>query len=408
MALIFLYEQKTPKATPHKDGIMNIFKNAGITTEQFLTEYWQKKPLFIPNAFEDFQPVLSADELAGLSCEENIESRLIFENGPNHPWELLNGPFNEETFAELPAKGWTLLVQAVDQVIPEASQLLNEFNFIPNWRLDDLMISFAVPGGSVGPHYDQYDVFLIQAEGERIWQIGQPCSKDTEFRTDTPLHILAEFDGTQEFHTKPGDILYIPPRVPHFGVAATPCQTYSVGFRAPSHGEIVEGFAGYIADQLSPDLRFTDSNSETLVNPGLISNTTIEQLQSIIQEAIQDKETIKQWFASFMSQPKYEESNDEITFGVSSEEMSAIIDSSDTLFRNEQARFLYVEEDKGNTLALFVNGHRIDSTPKSNELVMLLCQERCISIEKHNKLLLSEENIKIIKHLYEQDWLYVE
>ncbi|MFC3151687.1 JmjC domain-containing protein [Litoribrevibacter euphylliae] len=408
MALIFYMLQKHQEQYPHKDDTMNIFKNAGITTEQFLKEYWQKKPLFIPNAFEDFQPVLSADELAGLSCEENIESRLIFENGPNHPWELHNGPFNDDTFANLPAKGWTLLVQAVDQVIPEASHLLNDFNFIPNWRLDDLMISFAVPGGSVGPHYDQYDVFLIQAEGERIWQIGEPCTKETEFRTDTPLHILAEFDHTQEFHTKPGDILYIPPRVPHFGVAATPCQTYSVGFRAPSYGEIVEGFAGYIADKLSPDLRFTDSNSESLDNPGLISDATINQLQSIIQHAVQDKESIKEWFAGFMSQPKYEENNDEITFGISPEEMSAIIESSDTLYRNEQARFLYVQNDDSPALSLFVNGHPVNSESSSNELIMLLCQERCISIEKHNKLLLSKENIKIIKHLYEQDWLYVE
>ncbi len=385
---------------------MNLFKNAGITQEEFLKEYWQKKPLFIPNAFEDFSPIISSDELAGLACEENIESRLIFEHGPNHPWELKNGPFNEDIFGQLPQKEWTLLVQAVDQVIPEASQLLDRFNFIPNWRLDDLMISFAVPGGSVGPHYDQYDVFLIQAEGERIWQIGAPCSAETEFRKDTPLHILAEFDSTQEWHTKPGDILYIPPRVPHFGVAATPCQTYSVGFRAPSHGEILEGFAGFMADKLSPDLRFTDSHSEQLENPGLINEDTINKLQNILREAVSDRNAIKQWFAGFMSQPKYEENTDEIPFTLATEEMAAIIESSELLFRNEQARFVYIDED--GILALYVNGHPVETTSKSNELVMLLCQERCISIEKHTKLLVSKENIKIIKHLYEQDWLYVE
>lgn len=391
---------------------MNLFKNAGITTEEFLRDYWQKKPLFIPNAFEDFEAILSADELAGLACEDNIESRLIFENGPNHPWELLNGPFNDDTFSELPANDWTLLVQAVDQVIPEASKLLDRFNFIPNWRLDDLMVSFAVPGGSVGPHYDQYDVFLIQAEGERLWQIGAPCDASTEFRKDTPLHILAEFDHTEEFHTKPGDILYIPPRVPHLGVAQTPCQTYSVGFRAPSYGEIIEGFAGFMADKLGQDKRFTDTKSETLENAGLITDETIEQLQNIIQTSLSDKAAMKTWFAGYMSQPKYEENTDELTFGVTEDEMIAIIESSSELYRNEQARFVYIEEsneDEGNkTLVLHVNGHQIDSTEKSNELIMLLCQERCISIEKHNKLLVNNENIKIIKYLYEQDWLYVE
>ncbi|GLQ31788.1 cupin domain-containing protein [Litoribrevibacter albus] len=385
---------------------MNIFEKAGITEEEFLNEYWQKKPLFIQNAFEAFEPILSADELAGLACEENIESRLIFEHGPNHPWELKNGPFDEKVFSQLPEKAWTLLVQAVDQVIPDGSQLLEYFNFIPNWRLDDLMISFAVPGGSVGPHYDQYDVFLIQAEGERIWQIGDPCTADTEFRKDTPLHILAEFDSTQEWHTKPGDILYIPPRVPHFGVAATPCQTYSVGFRAPSHGEILEGFAGFMSDKLSSDQRFTDTFTGQIENPGLITDSTIDELQKIITQAVSDRASIKEWFAGFMSQPKYEENQDEIPFSVSDEEMAAIIESSDMLARNEQARFVYIEEDK--TLVLFVNGHRIPSTNKSNELIMLLCQERCISIEKHNKLLVCNENIKIIKNLYEQDWLYVE
>lgn len=388
---------------------MNIFKNAGITTEEFLRDYWQKKPLFIPNALEDFEALLSADELAGLSCEENIESRLIFENGPNHPWELMNGPFNDETFAQLPANDWTLLVQAVDQVIPEASQLLDQFNFIPNWRLDDLMVSFAVPGGSVGPHYDQYDVFLIQAEGERLWQIGDVCDANSQFRKDTPLHILEEFDKTEQWLTKPRDILYIPPRVPHFGVAQTACQTYSVGFRAPSHGEILEGFAGYIADKLGQDLRFTDSGDTPQPNPGLITDEAVEKLQTIIQNTLNNKEDLKDWFASFMSQPKYEENTDELTFGVSDDEMIAILESSELLIRNEQSRYMYTEETgRDGKKVLYINGHQVESSAKNDELIYLLCHKRCISIQDHINLLINKDNIKIIKNLYEQDWLYVE
>lgn len=385
---------------------MNLFKNAGITTEQFLKEYWQKKPLYVPNAFEQFESLIDANELAGLACEEHIESRLIFENGPNHPWELINGPFNDDTFANLPANDWTLLIQAIDQILPEASNFLNHFNFIPNWRLDDLMVSFAVPGGSVGPHYDQYDVFLIQAEGERLWQIGDPCSSDTEFRQDTPLHILTEFDQTNSWLTKPGDLLYIPPRVPHFGVAQTACQTYSVGFRAPSHGEIIENFAGFLADKLNHDQRFTDTSNQAQDNPGLINNETITKLQSIIQSATNDTSAIKEWFAGYMSQPKYESNPDEIPFGVSHDEMKAIIESSTELRRNEQARFVYTEDE--GVIQLFISGQKVECNAGNYEFILLLCQERCISIDIHNNLLINKDNITLIKYLYEQDWIYME
>ncbi|GAA3919845.1 cupin domain-containing protein [Litoribacillus peritrichatus] len=389
---------------------MDIFKNAGITKEEFLAEYWQKKPLFIPNAFTDFEAVITADELAGLSCEENIESRIIIENGKAHPWELSNGPFDNETFANLPEEGWTLLVQAVDQVIPQASQLLDHFNFIPNWRLDDLMISFAAPEGSVGPHYDQYDVFLIQAEGERLWQIGAPCDASTEFRKDTPLHILTEFDATEEWLTKPGDLLYIPPRIPHLGVAKTPCQTYSVGFRAPSHGEILESFSSFVADKLGQDLRFTDTDSTGSTNPGLITEETISQLSSVIQQALDDKEAIKEWFAGFMSEPKYEENKDEIPFEITNQEMTDILKSSTELRRSEQTRFVYTESntENGSLFELFVNGSKIECIIENKDLIALLCQERCIPINNHINLLTTHENISIIRHLYEQDWLYVE
>ncbi len=392
---------------------MDLFKNAGITTEEFLNEYWQKKPLYIPQAFSDFQPLITPDELAGLACEENIESRIILEEGIQRPWELLTGPFDGDAFSTLPEEKWTLLVQAVDQIIPEAGSILDRFNFIPNWRLDDLMVSFAVPGGSVGPHYDQYDVFLLQAEGERLWQIGAPCDKNTQFRKDTPLHILTEFNATQEWLTKPGDLLYIPPRAPHLGVAQTACQTYSIGFRAPSHGEIIEHFSSFMADKLSQDQRFTDKQTTSKNNPGLITETTIDQLMELVHEAMNDRNGMKDWFAGFMSEPKFEENKDEITFSISTQEMTAILNSSCELIRSEQSRFVYTRSDikdgqGSNQFALFVNGNRIESEGKNNTLIELLCEERCINIEKHITLLTQEENINIIKHLYEQDRLYVE
>lgn len=150
----------------------------GLTAREFLRDYWQKKPLLVRQAIPDFESPISPDELAGLALEEEVESRLVIEHG-ERPWELQRGPFNEDTFQDLPERDWTLLVQAVDQFVPEVAELLEDFKFLPKWRIDDLMISFAAPGGGVGPHFDNYDVFLLQAHGHRRWQIGQMCDADS-------------------------------------------------------------------------------------------------------------------------------------------------------------------------------------------------------------------------------------
>jgi 50S ribosomal protein L16 3-hydroxylase len=160
-----------------------------LSVAEFLRDYWQKKPLLIRNAWPDFQPLLTADELAGLSLEEEIESRIVMEHGKEGPWEILKGPFNDDVFADLPETHWTLLVQAVDHWIPEAADLMEHFRFLPRWRIDDLMISFAVDGGSVGPHYDQYDVFLLQAEGQREWRIGQMCSEQSDILDGPKIRV---------------------------------------------------------------------------------------------------------------------------------------------------------------------------------------------------------------------------
>ncbi|HYD33010.1 MAG TPA: cupin domain-containing protein, partial [Methylophilaceae bacterium] len=195
----------------------------GLTAEQFLQEYWQKKPLLIRNAIPDFSGLLRPEELAGLACEEGVQSRLVSQQ--RNKWRVEEGPFEEERFLKLPARNWTLLVQEVNHHLDEADALLRRFNFIPYARLDDLMVSYAPDEGGVGPHFDSYDVFLLQGQGKRLWRISE--QKDLSLIADAPLRILKHFETEQEWLLGPGDMLYLPPHIAHWGIAKGDCMTYS-------------------------------------------------------------------------------------------------------------------------------------------------------------------------------------
>ncbi|MRI33490.1 cupin [Endozoicomonas sp. OPT23] len=281
-----------------------------IEPNDFLQKYWQKKPLVIRQAFNDFELPVEADELAGLALDEEVESRIIIEKG-KIPWELKRGPFTEETFASLPPSHWTLLVQAVDHWVPDVHHILEGFDFLPSWRMDDIMISVASDGGSVGPHFDQYDVFLIQAEGKRHWQIGPVYDASSPKLEGTELHILSEFEVLEEHVMEPGDILYLPPGVGHNGVAVGDnCMTISVGFRAPSHREILMQYTDFIADQLPDSMRYADSDQTIPANKGEIDDKALDRLQAILREHIEDRSKLAQWFGHQMTQLKHEQEVD--------------------------------------------------------------------------------------------------
>src|SRR3990170_7562789 len=204
----------------------------------FLTDFWQKRPLLIRSPWRAWNNPLAPDELAGLACESDVESRLVTQLPDT--WELEHGPLSGTRFAQLGKQPWTLLVQAVDHHVPAVAALLEPFRFIPNWRIDDVMVSYAVEGGGVGPHFDQYDVFLVQGLGRRRWQLGRLCDHATELLPHDDLRLLASFEPTDEWILEPGDILYVPPRVAHNGIAVSDdCMTYSIGFRAPSRRELI-------------------------------------------------------------------------------------------------------------------------------------------------------------------------
>lgn len=284
----------------------DIFLHANLSVDEFLSEYWQKQPLLIPNAFPNFESPLSPDELAELSLEEDIESRIVIEQGKSGLWELQTGPFEESTFTHLPDSHWSLLVQAVDLWIPEVKALLQNFDFLPPWRLDDIMVSYAPIGGSVGPHFDYYDVFLLQGLGQRHWKVGQTCDYNSPLLVNTPLRILSEFNSVQEWTLNPGDILYLPPQLAHWGVAENDCLTYSIGFRSPSLSDMLGDLATELMTQDHPAY-FRDPKLTTAMANETIHPLFIQQVKSLLGELLDDEKLLSEWFARYMTTPKYPE-----------------------------------------------------------------------------------------------------
>ena len=367
----------------------------------FLRDYWQKKPLLIRNALPDFVSPLDGDELAGLALEEEVESRLVVEHGKT-PWELRHGPFDEKTFAILPESHWTLLVQAVDQWVPEVHELLQHFRFIPNWRLDDIMISYAPDQGSVGPHFDYYDVFLLQGAGKRHWRIGQMCDVTSERVAGTPLNILKHFDAADEWILEPGDMLYIPPGVAHWGIADGECITYSIGFRAPSQADILCELTQDIASRLTNDQRFRDPDLKAQNNPGEISHAAVENLKDILLAQLTD-ENLAHWFGKHMTERKYVEETDSEETVDNDDWRAAMREEELLLWRHPAARFAYhVLADK--TL-LFVDGQ---SFMCSRELAETLCQITEIDWPTLEPLLDDPLNLPVMTALINQESLLLD
>jgi 50S ribosomal protein L16 3-hydroxylase len=232
----------------------------GMPPARFLREYWQKKPLLVRGAFPAFADPLTPNDLAGLACEPAALSRLIVHDAKRDRWTLRTGPFDPSDFGRLPKRDWTLLVQDVDKWDADVRALLARFGFLPSWRIDDIMISYAVDGGSVGAHVDQYDVFLLQGLGRRRWSIDTDPHAPKAFRDDAAIKLLREFSPSDEWVLEPGDLLYLPPGVPHHGVAIGECMTYSIGMRAPSRTELLVDFAETFAAEWPEDERFVDAD----------------------------------------------------------------------------------------------------------------------------------------------------
>ena len=275
----------------------------GLEPARFLSRYWQKKPALYRQILPGFESPLSPEELAGLACEPDVESRLV-QGPPEGPWTLSQGPFSESRFADLPERDWTLLVQDVDKHLPALARILDSFDFLPRWRMDDLMISYAVNGGSVGPHVDAYDVFLLQARGTRRWAID-PEPADLSRRDDCELDVLRHFQAREEWLLEPGDMLYLPPGVAHFGLAGPDCMTFSVGLRAPDTAGMISDFSEFVTQQLPEGHRYADPDLELDEAGPRLHPKAIHRLRDLFSTLLErDNEELADWFGRFITEPK--------------------------------------------------------------------------------------------------------
>lgn len=280
--------------------LMKLAHLGGLTAPQFLAEYWQQKPLLIRQAFPGFGGWLTPDELAGLACEEEAQARLVLQNRGG--WRVEHGPFAEARFASLPKKNWSLLVQGVNHFLKEGEALLQRFDFIPSARLDDLMVSFAPDGGGVGPHFDSYDVFLLQGHGQRLWRISQ--QQDMELVEGAPLRILKNFHTEQEWLLEPGDMLYLPPRCAHWGIALGDCMSWSIGFRAPSAQELGTHFLAHLQERIRLEGLYADPDLELQEHPAEISAQMIDKVATMLQAIRWDKGDVADFLGEYLTEPK--------------------------------------------------------------------------------------------------------
>jgi 50S ribosomal protein L16 3-hydroxylase len=273
---------------------------AGMTPRAFLARHWQRRPLLVRPAIEGFRGLLSPRDLMRLASRDDVQSRVVVRDG--RTWQVHHGPFRPSFFRRLGAQRWTLLVQDVNHFLPQAQALLARFRFVPDARLDDLMVSYAPPGGGVGPHFDAYDVFLLQGLGRRRWQVS--AQRDLALVEGAPLQLLARFRATRDWVLAPGDMLYLPPRCAHDGVALDECMTYSIGFRTPAWQELASAFLAYLQDHLEMPGRYADPGLRPARHPARIGGDLLRQAQVRLARIRWSRAEVLRFLGSWLTEPK--------------------------------------------------------------------------------------------------------
>lgn len=377
-------------------------------TATFLSEYWQKKPLLIRQALPDFVNPLSADELAGLSMDEEIESRMVFETPKQSPhWRLKKGPFVASDFEGLPKTHWTLLVQAVDQVIPEVALLLLHFDFLPQWRVDDVMISYAAKHGSVGPHYDNYDVFLYQASGQRKWSLTTKNCNEINRLDGVDLRIMAQFEREEEYILSPGDMLYLPAQVGHHGISLDDeCMTYSFGYRSYEGQELWDSLGDYLSEHHLFKALYQDPNWVKLKGPSSIPQEALQSAKQLFQQVLADDTLMQSWFGCFATRLD-SEAEQRMPLPLTDEVLgtcSAFMDelkNSEGLLRDGTCRMAYDET----TMRLFINGREWQSEGVSPALIQYVADHRVLTLCELSPFLTDRPNQLFLHELWILQWL---
>ena len=355
----------------------------GMPPTRFLRDYWQQHPLLIRGGFPTFGKAIAADDLAGLACEEAALSRIVLRKskkaktldsrlrGNDEHFVLRTGPFAESDFAKLPKTHWTLLVQDVDKWDMDVAALLDAFAFIPSWRVDDVMVSYATDGGGVGAHVDQYDVFLVQGIGQRRWRIDTRPNPSIDFRDDAELKLLREFSATHDWILEPGDALYLPPGVPHEGTAIGECTTFSVGMRAPSQAELLLDFSEFLAEPLGETSRYADPGLRPARAGSEIDAAALTRVRAAMPHFTHvDNATFARWFGCFITRYRAAHEAMPAVRPLSVAQLVARLPKA-RVMRNPWSRFAWTRQGRG--ALLFVAG---ESHACSVALAQALCAKR--------------------------------
>jgi 50S ribosomal protein L16 3-hydroxylase len=378
---------------------------AGLDPAGFLEHYWQRRPLLMPGALADWHCDLRPQQLAGLACEEHIEARVILETGGDRPWAVHHGPFDEQWFSRLPETHWTLLVQDVDKHVPGAERLLDAFRFIPDWRVDDVMVSLAPDQGSVGPHADDYDVFLAQVLGRRRWQIQDRSASQQDCIPDLELSILRRFEADQEWVLGPGDVLYLPPGVPHWGVAQGLCMTCSVGFRAPSPGEMITSWCEQAIARAPAGGRYTDPGLRPQAAPAEIQPGAVERAHTQIQEWLRlDPEARIRWFGRLVTETKAHLEVEPRARTLGPEAFAQRYRRTGVARRNPCSRMAFCRGPH-NTDYLFVNGEAYPLACGHSDFLGALTAERTLPVASLAGWLDNEACLGLLARLYDDGHL---
>lgn len=375
-----------------------------LSVNDFLNDYWQKKPLLIRGALPNFISPVSPEELAGLSLEEDAESRIVVQHSPSN-YELKTGPFTETVYETLPEKNWTLLVQGMDRLMPEVADLLKEFSFIPSWRIDDIMISYATEGGNVGPHFDHYDVFLLQAQGKRNWQLTSKDCEESNYIQGVDLRLMQTFEVEDDDICEAGDILYIPPKWGHYGISLTDdCMTFSIGYRTYRGLELWDSLGDYLAEKEAFKDLYIDPNWQS-TEAGEIPDQAWQQAKFLLKNLLDKDELVKPWFGRFATQLD-QTARELLPQPFEAEELPSLPElieaakNSDGIIRDDVYRFAYMKTSA--QPLLFVNSQPIETQQATEDFIKILCNQRVIDAANLKHFLNNANNHTLFQTLWNQ------